>query len=72
MVKVQHADLPDDLINRLPDVPNLSDDLLAKLEGKGGTSKPSDIALEHAARLCGCPSYEYTIGWLWEVYGQQK
>jgi len=67
-VKVIDAsfDLPSDLIARLAEIPDLPDELLAKIAEKGGTSKPSDIALEHASRRCGAPPYEYAISSLWD------
>jgi hypothetical protein len=34
-------------------------------------SKPSDIALEHAARLCAVSPYEYAISSLWKIYRRQ-
>jgi hypothetical protein len=54
-------ELEPDLIARLNDPPELSDDLLATLAEKGGTSTPSDIALEQAARKCGAPPYQYKV-----------
>ena len=47
MVKVEYPDLPDNLIERLAD----SDSYRAI---------PSNIALEHAAQLCGAPPDHYT------------
>lgn len=49
MIRVEYTDLPLDLINRLV------------LQGE---SRPSDLALEHAARLCGVPKNHYTTRWL--------
>jgi hypothetical protein len=60
--------LPDDLIGRLSgklnDVPS---EMQAKWSEKGGQDKPSDLALEHAARLCGKAPYELTIRRLYQV-----
>jgi hypothetical protein len=54
--------LPVDLIARLSGSPShLSDDIKTKLSEKGGSASPSDIALEHAARLCGVSDYHYTL-----------
>jgi hypothetical protein len=72
MVKAAYPDLPDDLILRLGDPPNLPEDLQAKVSDTGGTSKPSEIALEHAARLCNVPPYTYTIRHLSETLRKQR
>lgn len=59
-------ELDDDLISRLSGKLNdLTEDVQAKLSKKGGDSKPSDIALEHAARLCGAESYQYSVRYLY-------
>jgi hypothetical protein len=49
--------VPDDLITRLDERRNWPDDLCKKLADHGADTRPYDIALEHAARLCGCPGY---------------
>lgn len=60
IIKAAYAHLPDNLIERLCKSPDLPPEQLEKLE-KGGDSIASDIALEHAARLCD-PSYgEYGL-----------
>lgn len=48
----------DDLITRLDDPGAWPDDLTSTLEKHGAEGKPYDIALEHAARMVGSPSYE--------------
>jgi hypothetical protein len=70
MISVEHPNLPDDLSTRVSGDPaDLSDETKEALSKKGGTPAASDIALEHAARLCGAPPYRYTIGYLWQVKG---
>jgi hypothetical protein len=64
MVLAAFPDLPEDLIARLCDPPDLPDPLMKALAEKGGTSKPSDIALEAAARCCGAPPYSYSLSYL--------
>lgn len=71
IVKGEHSDLPDQLIKRLSDPPNLPESELAILAVKGGISKASDIALEHAARLCGVPAYHYTLAHLERIKRKQ-
>jgi hypothetical protein len=70
-VSAAHPALYPDLIERLNPNAALSDELLAKLAEKGGTSAPADLALEYAARLCGVPAYYYTIRHLKNVLSQQ-
>jgi len=60
-----------DLVERLADPPQLPENILSKLEEKGGSPARSDIALEHAARRCGAPPYEYTIRHLKSVLSKQ-
>jgi hypothetical protein len=63
-VLLDHPTFPKDLIARLEPNPRLSGAVNAALAKKGGSSAESEIALEHAARLCGVPPYEYSIRWL--------
>jgi hypothetical protein len=48
IVKTIHSNLPPDLIDKL----NIS------------SERPSDLAIEHAARCCGAPKNCYSIRWL--------
>jgi len=65
IVKTVHPYLPVDLVARLSGNPSdLSDEVKENLAEKGGTSEPSDIAIEHAARLCGAPDYSYALSTL--------
>lgn len=65
IINTVHPYLPDDLIARLSGNPaDISDEIKAKLAEKGGSSEPSDIAVEHAARLCGAPDYGYALSTL--------
>lgn len=58
----RNLDLPVDLVARLSDNPSdLLDHIKVRLSEKGGSASPSDIALEHASRLCGVPEYHYTL-----------
>jgi hypothetical protein len=72
IVAAGEKDLLPDLIARLADAPDLSNDLLTKLERHGGGSSPSDIALEHAARMCGAPPYAYTLRHLQGLLKEQR
>jgi hypothetical protein len=59
-------ELDDDLISRLSGKLNdLPEEIQIKLSEKGGDSKPSSIALEHAARLCGTEPYKYILRYLY-------
>ena len=70
-IKSIYPQLPEDLIERLRKFPNLSEEESIQLEKKGGTSAPYDIATEHAARLCGIPSYYYSIRHLKGILSKQ-
>jgi hypothetical protein len=50
-----------DLIERFIVSPNLPPTILQQIFEQGSDPKPSHLALEHAARLCGCPPYRYSI-----------
>jgi len=70
MVKdaISDEQLPDDLIGRLSGKLNdIPEEMQAKLSEKGGAPKPSDIALEHSARLCGTAPYSLTIRRLYQL-----
>lgn len=62
------SDLPEDLIERLQPMTDWPE----WIDGKGGEDKPEDIALEHAARLCGAKNYIYKLSTLRETYNKQK
>jgi hypothetical protein len=65
--------LDDDLIERLSGRLNdLPQDVQEKLSEKGGDSKPSSIALEHAARLCGAAPYQYSLRHLYNLKNEAK
>lgn len=76
------AELPDDLIEWLnSSVEEQQERLLSfkkltnlqkKLEAGYALTKPSDIAMEHAARLCGAPPYNYAVSTLWDIWRKQK
>lgn len=66
------SSLPEDLIERLQPQPNWPKWIADICEKKGGEDKPGDIALEHAARLCGAESYVYKLSSLRENYNKQK
>lgn len=72
-VKTDFPDMDNDLIARLSgkaeDTPA---ELMTLLCEKGGTSKPSDIALEWAARLCHVPPYHYALKTLKDALTKQK
>ncbi len=63
----------DDLISRLSGRLNdLPQEIQAKLSDKGGDSKPSSIALEHAARLCGAQPYQYSLRHLYNIKNEME
>ena len=63
MVRAAHPFPPDynDLIERLAEHPDLSYEVIQRIDEKGFNSTPMHIALEHAARLCGVPPWHYTF-----------
>lgn len=70
LVRAAYPDIKfdDDLVSRLSGKLNdLTENVQAKLSEKGGTSKPSSIALEHAARLCGAQPYQYSLRHLYNI-----
>lgn len=68
--KYKHFDI--DLIEWLSDYPNLSSSLQEEGNLKGLTSEPSDIAIIHAARLCGAPGYSLTVRRLHSIRKDQE
>ena len=66
MVSSAHGDieLPNDLVKRLqagPYLDRLPAWLKMKVEGQGTDARPSHLALEQAARLCGALPYQFTL-----------
>ncbi len=54
----QGADLPPDLLSRLPDAAaDLPEELQSAITRTNAENSPSHIAIEHAARLCGAGHY---------------
>jgi len=76
MIKAAHPQLPPDLVEWLapqetlgvdafPDLSMAIRTRLSKRLAEGYSLRhASDIALEHAARLCGYPEYEYSVSHL--------
>lgn len=72
-VKLEYSDLPEELIARLSKNPlDLSEEHLERLEEKGGSGSPSDIAAEHAARLCGLARYQYALTTLKRLLSEKR
>ena len=75
-------DLPDDLIEWLNENEQEKRAILEaridlkflpqKLKKGLELCKPSEIALEHSARLCGVPPYYYSLTWLFEVLREKQ
>ncbi len=66
------VDATNDLVERLQPMNQWSDAVLEKCSEKGGTSDAEDIALEHAARVCGAGRYEYQLSSLKEMLKEQR
>lgn len=59
---IEGVALPDDLLNRLPGPQaELAEDIQAALQRTGADSSPSNLAIEHAARLCGFKPYDNPV-----------
>ncbi len=72
-VQTAFPDLPIDLISRLSGNPaDLTEELKITLATQGGTSMPSDIACEWAARLCGATDYFYKLKTLKDKITEQR
>ncbi len=54
-------DLPSDLVERLQPMPEWPEEIADRCLKQGGMDKAEDIALEHAARLCGAAAYIYKL-----------
>lgn len=66
-------ELPVDLIVRLQPTHFWPADIAQAASGKKhGTSDPLDIALEHAARLCGAKPYAYMLSYLRKLCKKRK
>lgn len=75
IVRAAHPEInfEDDLISRLSSKLNdLPEEIQAKLSDKGGDSKPSSIALEHAARMCGARPYQYSLRHLYNIKNENE
>lgn len=75
IVRAAHPEVKfdDDLISRLSGKLNdLPEEIQAKLSEKGGDSKPSSIALEHAARMCGARPYQYSLRHLYNIKNENE
>lgn len=75
LVRAAHpnVEFDDDLLSRLSGKLNdLPEEVQAKLSEKGGDSKPSSIALEHAARLCGSEPYQYSLRHLYNIKNEMR
>lgn len=69
-----NLELPDDLIERLSgNWANLPEEIQAKLSAqRDKLSQPADIAIEHAARLCGADPYQFSLSYLYRIVKQQR
>jgi len=60
IIKAEFQSLPDDLIERLNPAPD--DSWVAdQINKQGGESRPEDVAIEHAARICDAMPYAYKL-----------
>lgn len=71
-VKNYNPDFPDDLIERLQPMTEWPNEISDICLEQGGEDRAEDIALEHAARLCGAESYAYKLATLQERYRKQN
>lgn len=71
-IKKAFPDFPEDLIERMQPIKDWPDQILHHCSAKGGEDKAEDIALEHAARLCGAKNYAYKLTVLRKNYNEQK
>lgn len=70
---VEGVQLPDDLLSRLagPQAA-LSNEVQAGVLRTGADSSPSNLAIEHAARLCNCKPYENHVRTLFDRMRRQS
>lgn len=75
LIRAAHPEIEfdDDLIARVSGKLNdLPPEVQEKLSEKGGDSRPSSIALEHAARLCRAAPYQYSLRHLYNIKREVK
>lgn len=64
--KYKDLHLPTDLVQRLSGRRKLlAENAAARLAKRASISQPKDIALEHAARLCGADDYQFDLSYLY-------
>jgi len=71
-IKNAFSDLPEDLILRLQPFSEYPIELATICSEKGGMNDPEDIALEHAAQLCGAEPYTFKLSSLKSKLKKQK
>lgn len=71
-IKKLYPQLPDNLIVRLQPFHEYPDDVARICSEQGGINKPEDIALEHAAQICGASPYAYKLSTLQRKLSDQK
>ena len=71
-IKTAFPGLPENLILRLQPFDEYPNDVSAICSKNGGMNKPEDIALEHAAQLCGANPYAYRLSTLQKKLTIQK
>src|SRR2546421_1262250 len=74
MVRAKYPELTfdDDLLTRVSGgLDKLPEDIQAKLAKKDGDHTPYTIALEHAARMCNAPPYQYGVRYLYKLAGSK-
>jgi hypothetical protein len=71
-LKKQYPMFPEDLIERLQPMAEWPERISDVCVEQGGEDKPQDIALEHAARLCGAGEYAFKLTYLEKVFRKQK
>jgi hypothetical protein len=71
-VKAAFPDFPEDLIERLQPMTDWPEESANICLQQGGEGKPEDIALEHAARMCGADAYAFKLSSLRKTYQKQQ
>lgn len=71
-IKRFFSDFPEDLIVRVQSCDEIPPEIADRIEKEGSNVTPEDLALLHAARLCGAKPTDYTVSTLRRKLNRQR